>query len=104
MTSLPSNPALPIHLLASCFNNTSATYKFYWFISLIEAVEDGDHHINKQVLFSRMIASAWYTVNYFSVSFGKQDQLQRAIERMVEIEGLSIDAKKQTGLWIIFSR
>jgi hypothetical protein len=96
MTSLPSNSSLPVNLLASCFNSTSATYKFYWFISLIEAVEHGEHYIKKQDLFARMIANAWYTVNYFNVSFGKQDQLQRAIEQLIVLENLSIDEKKTT--------
>lgn len=94
MTSLPSNPSLPLNHLASCFNSTSATYKFYWFISLIEAVEYGYYRINKQELFAGMIANAWYTVNYFNVSFGKQDQLQRAIEQLTVLENLSIDTKK----------
>lgn len=62
MSSLPCNPSLPINLLSSCFNNTSATYKFYWFISLIEEVEKGNYQINKQDLFAGMIANAWYTV------------------------------------------
>ena len=94
MTPLPSNPSLPINLLASCFNSTSATYKFYWFISLIEAVDHGRYQINKQDLFAGMMANAWYTVNYFNVSFGKQDQLQRAIEQLIALENLSIDTKK----------
>jgi len=41
-----------------------------------------------------MIANAWYTVNYFNVSFGKQDQLQRAIEQLITLENLSIDTRK----------
>jgi hypothetical protein len=94
MTPLPLTPSLPINLLASCFNSTSATYKFYWFISLIEAVEQGHYQINKQELFSGMVANAWYTVNYFNVNFGKQDQLQRAIKQLIVLENLSIDTKK----------
>lgn len=91
MTTLHSNTDLPIHLLSSCFNSTSATYKFYWFISLLEATEQGYHRINKQDLFAGMIANAWYTVNYFNISFGKQDQLQRAIEQLIVLENLSIN-------------
>ena len=86
MTSLPSNSFLPINLLAYCFNSTSATYKFYWFISLTEEAEKGNYQINKQDLFAGMIANAWHTVNYFNVSFGKQDQLKRAIEQLIVIE------------------
>jgi len=94
MTRLPSSACLPINLLASCFNSTSSTYKFYWFISLIEAVEQGHHQISKKDIFAGMIANAWYTVNYFNVSFGKQDQLQRAIEQLIVLENLNIDTKK----------
>ncbi|MHA4895781.1 HNH endonuclease domain-containing protein [Pedobacter sp. PWIIR3] len=70
------------------------SYKFYWLISLIEEVEKGNYHINKHSLFAGMIANAWYTINYFNVSFGKQDQLQRAIKQLIIAENLCIDSKK----------
>lgn len=95
MTLLQSNTSLPINILTSCFNSTSATYKFYWFISLLEAVEHGQYQIEKRTLFATMIANAWYTVNYFKISFGKQDQLQRAIEQLSVLENLSIDSKRR---------
>jgi hypothetical protein len=41
-----------------------------------------------------MISNAWYTVNYFHISFGKQDRLQRAIEVVKCCEPLRIDEKK----------
>ena len=88
---LPNINHLPIHYLASCFNNTSATYKYYWFLSIIQSVENGNGKINKRELFARMIANAWFTVNYFHISFGKQDKLQSAIEFIREFENLTID-------------
>lgn len=97
MTSkLPENLLLPINLLAGSFKNTSATYKFYWFLALVEELEQGKTTINKQHLFARMVAGAWYTVNYFHISFGKQDQLQRAILELLNIENLSMDEKRST--------
>ncbi|PTT02579.1 hypothetical protein DBR11_04415, partial [Pedobacter sp. HMWF019] len=84
----------PNNLLSSCFNNTAAAYKFYWFLSLIEEVEKGNHFLKKLDLFAGMIANSWYTVNYFNISLGKQDQLQRAIKQIITIESLSIDEKK----------
>ena len=47
-----------------------------------------------------MLAHAWYTVNYFKVSFGKQDQLQQSISRIISIEELTID----TGRNVIFQK
>jgi hypothetical protein len=37
--TLPVNENLPVHLLAACFNKTSATYKFYWFLSILGKAE-----------------------------------------------------------------
>ena len=88
---LPFKYDLPVNLLAACFNNTSATYKYYWFLSILQGVEDGKIKIPKKDLFARMISNAWYTVNYFHVSFGKQDRLQRAIEFVKYSESLMID-------------
>ena len=58
MISLPLKNTLPLNALASSFNNTSATYKFYWFISLLEEVEKENYKIRKQDLFADMIANA----------------------------------------------
>jgi len=41
-----------------------------------------------------MIANAWYTVNYFHISFGVQDQLQRAISNLKLLENITVDEKK----------
>lgn len=92
---LPDHEQLPIHLLAACFNNTSATYKFYWFMALLSRVEQGETTIAKRDLFAEMISHAWYTVNYFKVSFGKQDKLQDAIHEIKGLENLTIDADQR---------
>lgn len=92
--TLPIDKDLPVNLLAGCFNNTSATYKFYWFLSFLQEVEKGRNIIPKTDLFSGMVSHAWYTVNYFKVSFGVQDKLQDAIGRIRVNEGLTIDASR----------
>ncbi len=40
-----------------------------------------------------MISNAWFTVNYFHVSFGKQDLIQQAIQAINETEKIPIDEK-----------
>jgi hypothetical protein len=92
--TLPISKNLPINKLASVFGSTSATYKFYWLIALIELVEEGHIEIQKRKIFSRMISTSWYTINYFHISFGKQDNLQIAVERILREEHLTIDEKK----------
>jgi len=91
---LPKTDKLPVNLLAACFNNTSATYKYYWFLSILQSLESGNMKVLKKDLFARMISNAWFTVNYFHVSFGKQDKLQRAIELIKDFESLTIDEKR----------
>lgn len=92
--NLPYQSDLTINLLAACFNKTSATYKFYWFLALICKVENGETTISKRNLFVEMVAHSWFTVNYFHVFFGKQDKLQSAIAKIKNLEGLTIDANR----------
>ncbi|QNL47890.1 hypothetical protein H8S90_13785 [Olivibacter sp. SDN3] len=90
----PINNDLPIHHLAACFNNTSATYKFYWLLAILDGVQDRQRELDKHKLFASMISSAWYTVNYFQVSFGQQDLIQDIVRGLKDIEGINIDAPK----------
>lgn len=92
--NLPAESNLPIHLLAERFNKTSATYKFYWFFAILNRIESGEEVIRKHDLFSEMVANSWFTINYFHISFGKQDKLQSAVEQIKAQENLTIDADR----------
>jgi hypothetical protein len=92
--NLPQSSNINTNILASCFKNTVATYKFYWLLAIVESVEEGKVKIPKIELFSKMISSAWYTVNYFKISFGLQDELQNKILLIKELENLTIDINK----------
>jgi hypothetical protein len=91
---LPHDKQLPTQKLAACFNHKSATYKYYWLLSILQAVEQGQQTIPKLSLFASMISNAWYTVNYFHVSFGKQDLIQDVIRFVNEVEHIPIDEKQ----------
>ncbi|WP_286911873.1 HNH endonuclease domain-containing protein [Flavobacterium sp. UBA4197] len=92
--SLPLSTSLNIAPLASAFNSTSATYKFYWLLSIIESVEEGKSNIEKRELFAKMLANSWYTVNYFHISFGNQDLIQQAIKTIATAEAIPINIRK----------
>lgn len=94
--SLPSSGEIPINLLSAVFGNTTATYKFYWFLSILQIVENGEVTIPKKIIFSRMISNAWYTVNYFKVSFGKYDKVQEAVEIFKKFDGIGVEEKKRS--------
>ncbi|MBM3454455.1 MAG: hypothetical protein FJX80_04825 [Bacteroidetes bacterium] len=95
MREFPSSEHLPIGKLAASFNNTTATYKFFWLLSILEQVEKGKTLIAKKELFAGMVSQAWYTVNYFHVSFGEHDLLEEHIIAVKEIEQISISASKE---------
>lgn len=93
--NLPFDNNISLSKLVSIFRSTSATYKFYWFWAILEAIESGKKTITKREIFARMISLSWYTVNYFKVSFGKQDVIQSAVEQIKDLENLSIDSSQK---------
>lgn len=103
MNYLPQDPYISIPKLTSVFRNTSATYKFYWFWAILESIEEGNNNINKKELFARMISLAWYTVNYFHISFGKQDIIQKAIKRIKDLESLDVDSNQKFVLKVLLN-
>jgi hypothetical protein len=63
---------------------------------LIELVEEGNTVIPKKKIFARMMSHSWYIVNYFHVSFGKQDKVEIAVESILNLEPkLTIDSERQ---------
>jgi hypothetical protein len=94
MNQLPVSHNINNKALSSIFNNTSATYKFYWFLGLIEEVENGRKKIEKRIIFSRMVANAWYPVNYFRISFGVQDKLSEIIFYLINNTALTENEDK----------
>jgi hypothetical protein len=101
--TLPESKELPVNLLAACFNKTTATYKFYWLISILQAAENGTLKVTKRELFARMISNSWFTVNYFKVSFGKQDIIQDAIRSINSLESITKDEKREAVLQKLFT-
>ncbi|OHT43643.1 HNH endonuclease domain-containing protein [Flavobacterium tructae] len=92
--NIPKQDFLSTNKLASVFSNTSATYKFYWFLAILELVEKDNFNIEKRKIFSRMISNSWYTVNYFQISFGKQDLIQDAVRAIIKTENLTINENR----------
>lgn len=94
MNIFPPDTKLPIHQLAACFNSTSATYKFYWLLAILDAVQQQQREVEKKQLFASMLSDAWYTVNYFQVSFGQQDLIQSTVRQLKDIEDITIDEQR----------
>lgn len=81
---LPTDPNLPLENLAGIFNNTSASYKFYWFLSILDCIYDQAKQISFRDLNIRMIALSWHTINFHKLSFGTQDNLEISIKNIIK--------------------
>ena len=82
---------IDVRTLSTVFNNTTGTYKFYWFLSLLDLVcEHNLSRFSDREIVAQMVANAWYPRVYFRLSFGFQETLASVID---ELYGLGI--KKQ---------
>lgn len=84
------------NLLSAVFKNTVATYKFYWFIAILDLIcQKGKTQMSVGEVISQMVAQAWYPIHYFKLSFGKSDSLAQEILFIQKETGLPIDMDKQ---------
>jgi hypothetical protein len=85
MNSLPLSDHLPIEYLASSFDRVTNSYKYYWFLSILENIRDNQSRtILIDDLLARMVKQIWYPTNYFRISFGKQDRLGQIALKVFE--------------------
>ncbi len=94
---LPNSRLLTTDRLGRVFSNTVATYKFFWFVSImqIHAKKQG-LRISVWEIVIRMVANAWYPIHYFRLSFGKSDSLFDIVMELQRATHIPIDANIDT--------
>ncbi len=91
---LPQSHILTTRCLNRVFDNTSATYKFYWLLGLLElSVRRGKQRMSLWEVIVTMVANAWYPVNYFLLSFGKADSLGKVIGELRAAYDIPMNAR-----------
>lgn len=76
------------------FDKTTATYKFYWMLSLLDMYVKEKREVMPALdVASRMVAYAWYPIEYFRLSFGKGDRMAQIIPKVAEFTGITVDDK-----------
>lgn len=96
MITLPQSNNLPIGVLASIFENVTNSYKFYWFLSILDSISGQQSPILPiSNLLARMIVGVWYPTNYYRLSFGKQDRLGEISLELAKTSSLTSDSKRQ---------
>ena len=93
--NLPSSTLnLSIHHLVAVFRHTSASYKFYWFLSILKDIETNNRTvIPENDLLIRMVAMSWFPINFYKLSFGKNDSLANIIKAILEEEAVELNLK-----------
>lgn len=90
--NIPQSHILSTSRLNRIFDKTVATYKFYWFLGILELyVKQGKTRMNVWEIMILMVANAWYPVNYFRLSFGKSESLYDAILKLQKENDIPIN-------------
>lgn len=86
---LPESRELNVSALSQIFNKTTNSYKYLFFLSLLDILKREKLQASLSLTFENivieMLANAWYPHNYFKLSFGTQDQIANKLDSL-EIE------------------
>lgn len=83
------------------FNNTTNSYKYYWWLSIIEiSLEKDKKSISFYEITLKVISKLWYPVNYFKLSFGSQDKCSVYIRKIKKEYNLA-DNIKESDLYLV---
>ncbi|WP_341463810.1 HIT domain-containing protein [Segatella bryantii] len=92
--TISQTEGLSTNAMNRVFDMTTATYKFYWLLALL------DMHVKEQMdemqaldVAARMVAYAWYPTQYFRLSFGKGDSMSKIIPDVALLTGITVDDK-----------
>ena len=83
---LPGDAGLNIPALAGLFRHTTNSYKFVFFLALLELLErhrfDAERPYTYPEITLEMLALAWYPHTYFKLSFGTQDTIAKKLDAL----------------------
>ena len=83
---LPQSESLNIFALARLFKKTTNSYKYLFFISILDILTrrrfDVSAPIDLREIIVEMLANAWYAHNYFKLSFGSQDKITDKLDSL----------------------
>ena len=84
--NLPQSDLLNISALTRLFKNTTNSYKYQFFLSILDILIrkrfDVSEPIELREVIIEMLANAWYPHNYFRLSFGIQDKIADKLDAL----------------------
>lgn len=83
---LPASEEVNIAALSRLFADTTNSYKFIFFISILDILKrrgfDASQPITFQELVVEMLANTWYPYTYFKLSFGTRDKITQSLDSL----------------------
>ena len=84
--NLPESSQLNIAALSRLFSDTTNSYKYLFFLSLLDILNRRHFEVLSSISFQEliveMLANAWYPHNFFKLSFGSQDQISQKLDSL----------------------
>lgn len=85
-TELPGQEGLNIAALSGLFRNTTNSYKFVFFLSLLELLKrrqfEADRPYTYADITTEMLSMVWFAHTYFKLSFGAQDTIAQKLDAL----------------------
>ena len=82
--SLPESKQVNVSILAQLFNKTTNSYKYLFFLSLLDILKRTKFDVLSPISFVELIveilANAWFPHTYFKLSFGTQDKITEKLD------------------------
>ncbi|HBB35585.1 MAG TPA: hypothetical protein DDZ80_02160 [Cyanobacteria bacterium UBA8803] len=83
---LPKSDTVDVSVLSRLFKKTTNSYKYLFFISLLDILERRQFEALSPISFREiiieMLANAWYPHTYFKLSFGLQDKISNKLDSL----------------------
>ena len=104
---LPHSDQLDISALSALFEDTTNSYKYLFFISLMNLMKDRNFEVDDGVLLRdieiEMLVAAWYPHVFFRLSFGAQDKITSALQSIVPDDRESISETGRDELRVLLA-
>lgn len=99
--SLPSSEQVNVAALTRIFADTTNSYKYLFFLSLLDILNRRHFEVLSPISFQEMIvemlANAWFPHTFFKLSFGSQDQIANKLDSLALAVEEPIVCFKDTG-------
>jgi hypothetical protein len=83
-------------VLGQVFNDTAASYKFYWLLGLLRLIEHTTTAtFSETEIVEEMVVAAWHPVCFYRLSLGMQDKLQKAVLQLRDKALMANDSKPE---------